>query len=69
MNFKIRNVVYLPYNMGLNVGSEYIEISVARKCNKLKLLVFERNVEKEVYTFNFDKNKCLGDIWFKSLYR
>ncbi len=68
MNFKIRNVVYLPYNMGLNVGSEYIEISVARKCNKLKLLVFERNVEKEVYTFNFDKNKCLGDIWFLSLY-
>lgn len=68
MDFEIRDTVYLPYNLGLSINDKYISISVAHKSKTLKLLLFERNVETEVYTFDFDKKKCLGDIWFLSLY-
>ena len=52
------------YPAGITVTPSFFCIKVLRKCKKLYLNLYERNVEKEVEKIEFPPESRVGDVWF-----
>ena len=52
------------YPAGITVTPSFFCIKVIRKCKKLYLNLYERNVEKEVEKIEFPPESRVGDVWF-----